>query len=254
MATATINSMLLSTDDPAGLCEWYAAAFEAAPQTTPGDPGSSYRVIALDGFYLMFDKRDDVSGRNTNGARALLNVEVDDPQATAQRLDDLGAEWVSPLEDRDGSFFGTVADPDGNWLQILRLSDEHEVEMSEPESAFSGFAVRDLDAAEAFYRDVLGMRVLRFPMGILGIRINRQTTVMVYPKPDHEPANYTILNVPVPDLEAVVDELTGKGVEFLRYDGFDHDERGIVGSGEHGGPDIAWFTDPSGNVLSVLRN
>lgn len=125
--------------------------------------------------------------------------------------------------------------------------------MSEPNLAFSGFAVGDLEAAETFYRDVLGMRVLRFPMGVLGIRINRQTTVMAYPKPDHTPAGYTMLNLPVDDLDKAVDELAAQGVEFLRYDGFDHDERGIVRSGEHGGPDIAWFTDPSGNVIAVLH-
>ncbi|MGV9709136.1 VOC family protein [Gordonia sp. NPDC003424] len=249
MATATISSMLLSTDYPQRLADWYAAAFDAKVESTPGDDG--YRVVNLDGFYLMFDSRDDVTGANTGGARMILNVEVDDPEATARRLDDLGAEWVSPLENRDGNLFGTVCDPDGNWLQILRLSDEHEAQMSGPESPFSGFAVRDIEAAADFYRDVLGMRVLRFDMGILGIRINRQTTVLVYPKPDHEPANFTILNLPVDDLEQTVDDLTAKGVEFVRYDGFDHDDRGIARGHGHG-PDIAWLRDPSGNVIAVL--
>ncbi len=253
--------MLLSSDDPKRLAAWYADAFEAEPLPVPGAPeGAGYTVIDLDGFFIMFDTRDDISGRNPQAARAILNVEVDDPQATAARLDALGAEWVSPLEDRDGNFFGTVADPDGNWLQILRLSDEHEAQMSGPTSAYSGFSVSDVDAAETFYRDVLGMRVLRFPMGqgpmgqghLLGIRINRSTTVLAYPKPDHTPASYTILNVPVADLPKSVDEFTGKGVEFLRYDGFDHDERGIV-YGNGYGPDNAWFTDPSGNVIALQQ-
>lgn len=252
MATATISSMLLSSDDPNALAQWYGTVFEAAPAPVPGDGAPSYQVIDLDGFYLMFDRRDDVSGRNAGGARAILNVEVDDPVATAARLDDLGATWVSRLENRDGNQFGTVEDPDGNWLQILRLSDEHEAEMSGPTSPFSGFAVRDVDDAAAFYRDVLGMRVLTFSMGILGVRINRSTTVLVYPKPDHKPAGYTILNLPVDDLRASVDDLTRKGVEFLRYDAFDHDERGIVHGNGHG-PDIAWFTDPSGNVIGILQ-
>ena len=253
MATATISSMLLSTDDPQRLAHWYATAFEAEPMTTPGSPG--YIVVELDGFYLMFDKRDDVSGRTPQGARMLLNVEVDDPAATAARLDSLGATWISPLEERDGNQFATVEDPDGNWLQLVRLSDEHEAQMSRPTSAYSGFAVRDTAATEDFYRGVLGMRVLRFPMGdsdILGIRINRGTTVLAYPKPDHQPASYTVLNIPVPDLPTRIDELTARGVEFLRYDGFDQDERGIA-HGHGVGPDIAWFADPSGNVIALME-
>ncbi|MGK2319553.1 VOC family protein [Gordonia rhizosphera] len=250
MATATIGSMLLSSDDPHALARWYATVFEARIGTVSDGPG--YDIIELDGFYIMFDKRDDVSGPNTGGARAILNVEVDDPLATAARIDALGAEWVSALEDKGGgTYFGTVKDPDGNWLQIVRLADEFEAEMSaNPTSPYSGFAVRDLDAADAFYREVLGMRVLRFPVGVLGIRINRGTTVLVYPKPDHEPATHTILNLPVDDLERAVDDLAGRGVEFLRYDGFDQDERGIARGGGRG-PDIAWFTDPSGNVIAV---
>lgn len=248
MATATISSMLLSTDDPQRLAQWYATIFEAEIESVPG---SDYRIVGLDGFYLMFDTRDDVSGPNTDGARAILNVEVDDPEATAARLDAQAAEWVSPLEVRDGNHFGTVRDPDGNWLQIVRLSDEHEAQMSQPESAFSGFAVRDLDEAADFYREVLGMRVLRFPMGVLGIRINRQTTVLAYPKPGHQPAEFTILNIPVADIDRAVDDLLAKGVNFLRYDDFGQDARGIA-RGNGGGPDIAWFTDPSGNIIAVL--
>lgn len=252
MATATISSMLLSSDDPTRLRDWYATAFEATVSATsddPDDPG--YHVIDLDGFYIMFDRRDDVAGPNAEGARVILNLDVDDPQATAARLDELGAEWVSRLEERDGNWFGTAKDPDGNWLQIIRLSDETEAQMSgEPTRPFSGFAVRDIDTTEAFYRDVLGMRVLRGPMGILDIRINRNTTVIAYPKPDHEPAGYTILNIPVGDVGTAVTDLTGRGVEFLRYEGFDQDEHGVM---RGNGPDIAWFTDPSGNVLSVLK-
>lgn len=241
--------MLLSSDDPAALAQWYSTAFQAPVLTTPD--GVGYRVIDLDGFYLMFDSRDDVAGPNTGGARAILNVEVDDPEATAARLTDLGATWIAPLEYRDGDAFGTVADPDGNWLQLVRLTDDHEAQMSGPSSAYSSFAVADLDAAAQFYATVLGMRVLRFPMGVLGVRVNRSTTVLVYPKPDHVPATYTVLNIPVDDLPARVDELAAAGVEFLRYADFDHDDRGIARG--HGGPDMAWFTDPSGNILALAQ-
>jgi catechol 2,3-dioxygenase-like lactoylglutathione lyase family enzyme len=115
--------------------------------------------------------------------------------------------------------------------------------------AFSGFAVPDLDAARRFYGETLGLEVSDGPMGVLGLELGGGRTTMIYPKPDHEPANYTILNFPVDDVGAAVDELTARGVEFERYDGFDQDERGIM---RGNGPEIAWFTDPAGNILAVL--
>jgi catechol 2,3-dioxygenase-like lactoylglutathione lyase family enzyme len=115
--------------------------------------------------------------------------------------------------------------------------------------AFSGFAVSDIDAAAAFYGETLGLNT-SIENGMLMLQLAGDRTTLVYPKPDHQPGNYTILNFPVDDVEREVDELTARGVEFLRYDGFDQDEKGIH-SGQ--GPDIAWFTDPSGNILSVLK-
>jgi catechol 2,3-dioxygenase-like lactoylglutathione lyase family enzyme len=117
--------------------------------------------------------------------------------------------------------------------------------------AFSGFAVDDLDAARSFYRDTLGLEVTDEEMGILTLHLAGDRPTMIYPKPDFEPATYTILNFQVGDVEAAVDELSSRGVEFERYDGFDQDEKGIAHT-PGGGPDIAWFKDPAGNVLSVL--
>ena len=116
--------------------------------------------------------------------------------------------------------------------------------------AFSGFAVKDLDAARTFYGEVLGLEVEVQPMGILELRLASGASVMVYPKPDHVPATYTILNFPVPDVDAAVDRLIAAGVSMERYEGFDQDAKGIARDTE--GPTIAWFTDPSGNILSVL--
>jgi catechol 2,3-dioxygenase-like lactoylglutathione lyase family enzyme len=116
--------------------------------------------------------------------------------------------------------------------------------------AFSGFAVDDLDAARSFYGETLGLNVSDGPMGILSLDLADGRSIMVYPKPDFTPATYTILNFPVDDVDAAVDELTSRGVEMERYEGFDQDEKGIA-RGQ--GPDIAWFTDPAGNILSVLR-
>jgi catechol 2,3-dioxygenase-like lactoylglutathione lyase family enzyme len=115
--------------------------------------------------------------------------------------------------------------------------------------AFSGFAVPDLEAARRFYSETLGLRVTE-EHGLLTLHLAGERPVLVYPKPDHVPATYTILNFPVEDIEATVDGLAERGVRFERYDGFEQDERGIMRAG---GPYIAWFRDPAGNVLSVLQ-
>jgi catechol 2,3-dioxygenase-like lactoylglutathione lyase family enzyme len=115
--------------------------------------------------------------------------------------------------------------------------------------AFSGFAVPDVAQAKAFYGDTLGLKTSE-ENGLLTLHIAGDRAILVYPKPDHEPATYTILNFPVDDIENVVDELTTRGVQFERYDGMEQDERGIH---RGGGPYIAWFKDPAGNILSVLQ-
>ena len=122
--------------------------------------------------------------------------------------------------------------------------------MFENTKAFSGFAVDDLEKAKEFYGETLGLKVTEEEMGVLGLQIAGGWEVMVYPKPDFQPATYTILNFPVDDIEKAVDELSARGVSFERYDGFDQDEKGIA-RGE--GPRIAWFKDPAGNILSVLQ-
>ena len=117
--------------------------------------------------------------------------------------------------------------------------------------AFSGFAVDDIAAARHFYGEVLGMAVSQEEMGMLGLTVAGGASVLVYPKADHVPATFTVLNFPVEDVEQAVDELAAAGVTFERYEGFDQDARGIH---RGGGPLIAWFTDPAGNVLSVLQS
>jgi catechol 2,3-dioxygenase-like lactoylglutathione lyase family enzyme len=114
--------------------------------------------------------------------------------------------------------------------------------------AFSGFAVDDVEKARAFYGDTLGLRTSE-EYGMLTLHLAGDRDVLVYPKPDHTPATYTILNFPVDDVDAAVDELTSRGVTFEHYDGMGQDEKGIM-RGQ--GPDIAWFRDPAGNILSVL--
>ena len=118
--------------------------------------------------------------------------------------------------------------------------------------AFSSFAVPDLDGARTFYREVLGLAVTDLvDAGLLQLDIAGGRSIMVYPKPDHVPATYTVLNFPVDDVTAAVRELTGRGVTMERYDGFEQDELGIA---RGMGPAIAWFTDPAGNILAVLES
>lgn len=120
---------------------------------------------------------------------------------------------------------------------------------------FGGFAAPDIDAARGFYRDTLGLAVTDEMMGQLSIDLPGGGWVLVYPKSDHVPATYTVLNLEVADIDAAVDEFVERGVEMLRYEGFDQDARGIArGISANQGPDIAWFTDPAGNIISVLQN
>jgi catechol 2,3-dioxygenase-like lactoylglutathione lyase family enzyme len=122
----------------------------------------------------------------------------------------------------------------------------------EHSKAFSGIAVRDLEQSRRFYGEVLGLRVEDSEMGMLVLRLAGDRPVLLYPKSDHEPAGFTVLNFPVDDVESTVDALTGRGVTFERYEGTDveTDPKGVF---RGGGPLIAWFTDPSGNVLSVIE-
>jgi catechol 2,3-dioxygenase-like lactoylglutathione lyase family enzyme len=117
--------------------------------------------------------------------------------------------------------------------------------------AFSGFAVDDIEKARAFYGQTLGMEVTE-ANGMLNLAIGGGKLVVIYPKGDHVPATYTILNFPVDDVEAAVDELALAGVQFEHYESYGAatDAKGIM---RGNGPDIAWFKDPAGNILSVLK-
>lgn len=118
--------------------------------------------------------------------------------------------------------------------------------------AFSGFAVDDTAKAKEFYGQTLGLEVTELPnMGLLQLTIANGGKVLIYPKPNHEPATFTVLNFPVGAIDKAVDELKTRGVEFEHYEGeIGTDEQGIA---RNAGPAIAWFKDPAGNILSVLE-
>jgi predicted enzyme related to lactoylglutathione lyase len=114
--------------------------------------------------------------------------------------------------------------------------------------AYSGFAADDLEKAQDFYENTLGLKVSA-ENGLLTLHLAGDRDTLVYAKPDFTPATYTILNFVVDDVDAAVDALTARGVRFERYEGFDQDEKGIARP--ENGPAIAWFTDPVGNILAV---
>jgi catechol 2,3-dioxygenase-like lactoylglutathione lyase family enzyme len=121
--------------------------------------------------------------------------------------------------------------------------------MFDSSGAFSGFSVDDVPKARQFYEGTLDMAVSE-EHGLRRVTVANGGHVLVYPKPNHEPATFTILNFPVADVEEAVDDLASRGVTFQRYEGFEQDDKRIF---RGGGPLIAWFTDPAGNVLSVVE-
>jgi catechol 2,3-dioxygenase-like lactoylglutathione lyase family enzyme len=122
--------------------------------------------------------------------------------------------------------------------------------------AYSGFGVKDLGEAREFYGETLGLKtsILDDEHGLMQLELAGGRNTLVYQQPDSTPASYTILNFPVDDIDEAVDGLAARGVSFERYDGLEQDEKGIArGISSGRGPDIAWFKDPAGNVLSVLQ-
>jgi predicted enzyme related to lactoylglutathione lyase len=128
--------------------------------------------------------------------------------------------------------------------------------MLEANKAFSGFSVNDLTVAKEFYGKALGLKIYddkKMPQ-LLNLEINEKNIILIYPKPNHVPATFTILNFQVKNVEETVDELNRRGVKFIIYndENFKTDEKGIL-KGDDRGPTIAWFNDPAGNILSIIQ-
>lgn len=131
MSTASLASILLSSTDPDRLGAWYAAALTPSDDARVGD----YRMLRYGAFHLMIDQRDDVGASNPEPGRMILNFDVDDARSVVARLDDMGVSWLAPLEDRDGSLFATAIDPDGNYVQLIQISPEHQAQLAADHTA-----------------------------------------------------------------------------------------------------------------------
>lgn len=127
MKRPSLDSMLLASTEPDRLHRWYVDALDPEEDSKV----DSYLVLRFGTFHVLIDKREDVSAANPEPGRMVLNFDVADARATAARLDEAGTTWVAELEDRDGSLFATATDPDGNYVQIIQLSDAHRAAMTE---------------------------------------------------------------------------------------------------------------------------
>jgi predicted enzyme related to lactoylglutathione lyase len=126
MTRPVLDSMLLASTDPDRLHAWYTGALDPEGDTKV----EQYRVLRFGNFHLLIDSRDDVADRNPEPGRVIVNFDVADARAIVAKMDELGTTWVAELEDRDGSLFATAADPDGNYVQIIQLSEEHRAAMA----------------------------------------------------------------------------------------------------------------------------
>ena len=126
MNKPSLDSMLLSSTDPERLHAWYVGVLE--PDESSQMDG--YRIVRYGGFHLIFDTRADIGERNPEPGRMILNFDVADARTIVSRLDDMGTEWLAPLEDRDGSLWATAIDPDGNYVQVIQLNDEQRSAMA----------------------------------------------------------------------------------------------------------------------------
>jgi predicted enzyme related to lactoylglutathione lyase len=122
-----LDSMLLASTDPERLHAWYEAALE--PSESSNQEG--YLVLRFGDFWMLVDRRDDVGAANAEPGRMILNFDVEDARAVAARLDEVGTTWLAPLEDRDGSLFATAIDPDGNYVQLIQMSEAEKARMAE---------------------------------------------------------------------------------------------------------------------------
>lgn len=261
-STPAIGSILLASKDPERLRSWYESAF--------GVTADADGFLSLGEVGLLVDGRDDVAAKAAEPARLILNVHVDDARTTARQLDSLGVTWLAELEYREqaGAWFGTVLDPDGNYLQIIELTEAYWAGRGErARQAGSGplaeavvstrLPAQDLDRARRFYAEKLGLQPTETRLG--GLRYAcRSGSFSVFESAGRPSGEHTQMAWQVADIEAVVAELRKRGVEFeevdlpgLRtVDGI-AEVAGNYPSAGGGGERAAWFRDSEGNLHGI---
>jgi catechol 2,3-dioxygenase-like lactoylglutathione lyase family enzyme len=258
--TSSIQSILLASADPARLRKWYVDAFGVQPDADG--------FLQLGAVGVLVDGRDDVDPTTAEPGRVILNHHVPDIHAAAKRLDELGAPWVSPVEYRDaGLWFGTVEDPDGNYVQLIQTTPDYWVLKRQRAGASSGpltgasvnvrLPAQDLDRARAFYSERLGLDPIDERPGGLLYSVGGQEFV-IFTSTGKASGDHTQMGFQVPDLEGAVAELRARGLEFEEFEFGDFEVTdgivtipGYYSSKPPTGERAIWFRDSEGNLLGL---
>jgi predicted enzyme related to lactoylglutathione lyase len=258
-STPTIGSILLASTDPDRLRAWYERAF--------GVPADHDGFLYLGEVGLLIDGRDDVADRNPEPGRVIINLHVDDAQTTARHLDGLGVTWLAKLEHRPrtGLWCGTIIDPDGNYVQIIELTPAYRSAeritagqgMLQASAVGSRLPAQDLERARRFYADKLGLHPAEERPGGLRYQCGKGS-FSLFASAGRPSGEHTQMAFEVDDIEAVVEQLRSRGVEFEEYDlpGFRTvnsiaDVPGHYPSTGATGERGAWFRDSEGNLLGI---
>ncbi len=264
MTTPMMNSLLLGSSDPDRLREWYVQILGAVP-----DPDG---FLVFGQVAVLIDGRDDVAAKTAEPGRVILNYTVTDIAATARDLDRRGVTWLSRVEYREdgGAWFGTIVDPDGNYVQLIELTSDYwrqrrarhtgsPLERSTLQDA--SIAVRlpaqDLDRARRFYSERLGLEPVETREGALRYACGGDSFA-VFQSTGKPSGEHTQMGFTVPDIEAAVAELRARGLEFddVQFAGLPVTD-GIVDIPGHYpssgavGERAAWFRDSEGNLLGI---
>jgi catechol 2,3-dioxygenase-like lactoylglutathione lyase family enzyme len=257
-----IGSILLASTDPEALRSWYERAL--------GVKANADGFLQLGEVGLLIDGREDVAVETAEPARVILNLHVADAQGTARHLDSLGVTWIADLEYRDaaGAWFGTVLDPDGNYLQIIELTPAYWAARRERSgrpaagplldaAVSTRLPAQDLDRARRFYAEKLGLEPAETRPG--GLRYQcRSGSFSVFESAGEPSGGHTQMAWKVDDVESVVAELRRRGVEFedvdvpgLRTVNGIAEVTGNYPSAGGTGERAAWFRDSEGNMHGI---
>jgi catechol 2,3-dioxygenase-like lactoylglutathione lyase family enzyme len=260
----TVGSLLLASTDPGRLRGWYERAFGVTADTDGFLPFGEVGLLVV--------SRDDVAAKAAEPARMIVNLHVDDAGAVARHLDAVGVTWLAPLEYREpaGAWFGTVLDPDGNYVQIIELTPAYwAARQGRARQAGQGplagahvsgrLPAQDLDRARRFYAEKLGLEPAETRPG--GLRYQCQgASFSLFQSTGRPSGEHTQLALQVDDVDAAVAELRQRGVVFedvdvpgLRTVSGIAEVAGNYPSAGDGGERAAWFRDSEGNLLGISQ-